>query len=76
MRKAAGYFLFVLSCVAWVGIALLPFFDLSLPMVAATTSALIIGGEILFLLSVILLGKKFLKKIKELFVKVRIFRRN
>jgi hypothetical protein len=48
MRKAVGYCLFVLSFVAWIAIALLPFFDLSLSAAAALNTALLIVGKVLF----------------------------
>ena len=73
MRKAIGYCLFVLSFVAWITIAVLPFFNLSLSVVAAITTGLIIGGEVLFFLSVLLLGKEFLAKIKKFFQKFKKF---
>ena len=67
MKKVIGYFLFVLSFMAWAAIAILPFLNLSLEMSAATTTALIVGGEIAFVLSIALLGKEFLGKIKSFF---------
>jgi len=69
MKKVIGYFLFVLSFMAWAAIAILPFLNLSLEMSAATTTALIVGGEIAFVLSIALLGKEFLGKIKSFFNK-------
>ncbi len=67
MKKVIGYFLFVLSFMAWAAIAILPFLNLSLEMSAATTTALIVGGEIAFVLSIALLGKEFLGKVKKNF---------
>jgi hypothetical protein len=48
MKKVIGYFLFVLSFLAWAAIAILPFLNLSIEMSAAITTALIVGGEIAF----------------------------
>jgi hypothetical protein len=73
MRKAAGYCLFVLSFVAWIAIAALPFFDLSLSAVAAISTGLIIAGEVLFFLSVLLLGREFVAKTKQAFSKLKKF---
>lgn len=52
---------------AWAAIAILPFLNLSIEMAAAITTALIVGGEIAFVLSIALLGKEFLGKIKSFF---------
>ncbi len=73
MRKVAGYCLFVLSFVAWIAIAALPFFDLSLSAVAAISTGLIIAGEVLFFLSVLMLGREFVVKIKQAFSKFKSF---
>jgi hypothetical protein len=67
MRHVIGYFLFVLSFMAWAAIAILPFLNLSIDMSAAITTALIVGGEIAFFLSIALLGKEFLGKVKKNF---------
>jgi hypothetical protein len=75
MKKVIGYFLFVLSFMAWAAIAILPFLNLSLEMSAATTTALIVGGEIAFVLSIALLGKEFFGKIKSFFNKFNFFRK-
>ena len=75
MKKVIGYFLFVISFVAWAAIAVLPFLNLSIEMGAAITTALIVGGEIAFVLSIALLGKEFLGKIKSFFHKFNFFRK-
>ena len=75
MKKVIGYFLFVISFVAWAAIAILPFLNLSLEMSAATTTALIVGGEIAFVLSIALLGKEFSGKIKSFFKKLNFFQK-
>ena len=75
MKKVIGYFLFVLSFMAWAVIAILPFLNLSIEMSAAITTALIVGGEIAFVLSIALLGKEFLGKIKSFFNKFNFFRK-
>ena len=75
MRHVIGYFLFVLSFMAWAAIAILPFLNLSIEMTAAITTALIVGGEIAFVLSIALLGKEFLGKIKSIFNKLNFFQK-
>ena len=75
MKKVIGYFLFVLSFMAWAAIAILPFLNLSIEMGAAITTALMFGGEIAFVISIALLGKEFLGKIKSFFNKFNFFRK-
>ncbi len=75
MKKAIGYFLFVLSFMAWAAIGILPFLNLSFEMSATITTALIVGGEIACVLSIALLGKEFLGKIKRFFHKFNFFRK-
>jgi hypothetical protein len=75
MKKAIGYFLFVLSFMAWAAIGILPLLNLSIEKSAAITTALIVGGEIAFVLSIALLGKEFLGKIKRFFHKFNLFRK-
>ena len=69
IKKVIGYFLFVISFVAWAVIGVLPFLNLSIEMSATITTVLIVGGEIAFFLSIVLLGKEFLEKFKNLFRK-------
>ncbi len=75
MKKRVGYFLFIVSFVAWAAIALLPFTNLSIAKAAAITTALFVAGEITFYLSVIFLGKEFLEKMKRHFRKVKSFKK-
>lgn len=67
MKKIIGYIFLVLSFVAWGIITVLPFLDISNGEIAATTTALIISGELLFLASIALLGKEVWQKIKAIF---------
>jgi hypothetical protein len=64
-----------LSFVAWAAIALLPFFDLSIAMASAITTGLIIAGEIAFYVSIVLLGKEFLIKIKNYFKNINLIKK-
>lgn len=66
MKIVIGYILFVASFIAWAAIAILPFLNLSIEMVAAVTAILFISGEVAFFLSIALLGKEFLGKFKIL----------
>ncbi len=75
MKKVIGYFLFVISFIAWAAIAALPFLNLSIEMGAAIKTGLIVGGEIAFFLSIVLLGKEFLEKFKNFFRKFTFFRK-
>ena len=68
MKKVIGYILFVASFIAWAAIAILPLLNLSVEMVAAVTTILIVGAEVAFILSIALLGKEFLEKLKIFFV--------
>jgi len=67
LKKIAGYICLVLSFAVWGVIALLPFIDISKGEVAAATTFLIISGEVLFLVSIALLGKDAWEHIKAMF---------
>jgi hypothetical protein len=45
MKKAIGYLLFAISCIAWAEIAIIPFLNLTIEMTAAMTTALVVCGE-------------------------------
>ena len=70
MKKLIGNILFVASFIAWAAIAMLPLLSLSIEMAAAITMVLIVFGEIAFVLSIALLGKEFLEKMKIQFRKL------
>ena len=67
MKKITGYICLVLSFAVWGVIALLPFIDISKGAVATTTIFLIISGEVMFLISIALLGKEAWEHIKAIF---------
>jgi hypothetical protein len=69
MKKTIGYFLLVFSFVAWGGIAVLAWTDLSIAMMAAWTTGLVIAGEVAFFSSLVFLGPDFLLKVKAFFGK-------
>ncbi len=68
MKKLIGYVFLVLSFLVWAVIAALPFMDMSNGELASATTALIISGEVLFLLAIALLGKEAWLKIKAIFM--------
>ena len=69
-KKIIGYIFFVASFIAWAAIGILPFLNLSIEMVAVVTTMLIVGAEVAFILSIVLLGKEFLEKLKVFFRKL------
>ncbi|MBS9781954.1 MAG: transporter suffix domain-containing protein [Gammaproteobacteria bacterium] len=69
MKKTLGYILFILSFVAWGVIALLPFLEITKVQVASFTTMLLIAGEVFFWLSLLLLGKDFMSKMKAFFTR-------
>jgi hypothetical protein len=75
MKTIVGYFLFVFSFVAWAAIALLPFFDVSIAMASVITTGLILAGETAFYVSIVLLGKEFLIKIKNYFKNINLLKK-
>ena len=61
--------LFILSCIAWVVVVLLPFSNLSIAQIAGATTVLIVLAELLFFGSLALLGKTFWVRIKAFFIR-------
>jgi hypothetical protein len=69
LKKAAGYVLLAISCLAWASILALPLFEITVGRVAALTTGLIVAGEATFFLGVALLGREAWEKIKGVFRK-------
>lgn len=65
--KLIGYIIFAISCVIWGMILVVPFLGFSAGKIAGITTGLIVAGEITFYLSIFLIGKEFLVKIKNKF---------
>lgn len=63
--KLIGYIIFAISCVIWGMILIVPFLGFSAGKIAGITTGLIVAGEITFYLSIFLIGKEFLVKIKN-----------
>ena len=55
----------LISCLSFLTILLVPWFDLTTGQKAGLTTGLIIAGEILFYASLIILGRSFFNKIKN-----------
>lgn len=67
MAKLAGYIILGISILIWLMIPVVPFLGFSVGKIAGITTSLIIVGEITFYLSIFLIGKEFLIKIKNKF---------
>ena len=65
MVKIIGYILLLLSCLMWGLIFITPWLDFSKSQIAVITTVLIIAGEILFYVSIIIIGKSFFFFIKN-----------
>ena len=72
LRKIFGYSLMILSVLLWLGIFLIPFFELSKTQITGVTTFLIISGEAAFYLSLFFLGKEVWQKIKNIFSRKKI----
>lgn len=68
MIKTIGYTLFLICCIAFLSILIVPLLGFPGRQIATITLILIIIGEVTFYASLIFLGKSFYKKIKERFV--------
>jgi len=64
MIKKIGLAIFLLSCLLWALILVIPCLDFTKAQIAGIITALIIAGEITFYLSVFMLGKSFIEKLK------------
>ena len=67
MIKIIGYIILGISIVIWLLIPVVPFLGFSVGKAAGITTGLIIAGEITFYLSIFMIGKEFLVKIKNWF---------
>jgi hypothetical protein len=64
LLKITGYIILAVSCILFILIPVVPWFDFSAGQIAGITAVLLIAGEILFYLSLIMLGRSFFDKIK------------
>jgi len=65
MLRSIGYILLLISFLSFLSILIVPWIGFSKMQVAGITTGLIITGEILFYLSLIILGRSFWDKIKS-----------
>lgn len=65
MVKTIGYIILSISCILFLMILIVPWLGFSKIHIAGITTGLIIAGEILFYLSLIILGRSFYDKIKS-----------
>ena len=65
MVKIIGYILLLISCLLFLLILIVPWFGFSKIQITEIITGLIIAGEILFYLSLIILGKSLYEKIKS-----------
>jgi hypothetical protein len=65
MLKITGYILFVVCCILFLAIPVIPWLGFSKGKIAGITTVLVIAGEITFYLSLFILGKSFYAKIKS-----------
>ena len=72
MVKTVGYILFLISILSFLMILIIPWLGFPKIKIAGITTGLIITGEILFYLSLFILGRSFYDKIKS---KLRFWKR-
>jgi multisubunit Na+/H+ antiporter MnhE subunit len=65
MLKTTGYILLIISCLSFLMILVIPWLGFSKIQLAGITTGLIIAGEVLFYLSLFILGRSFYDKIKK-----------
>ncbi len=63
--RLIGYILLSISCLLFILIPVVPWFDFTVGQIAGITAGLLIAGEILFYISLIILGRSFYNKIKN-----------
>ena len=65
MVKTVGYLILAISCLSFIMILIVPWLGFSKIQIAGITTGLIITGEILFYLSLFILGRSFYDKIRS-----------
>ncbi len=66
LSKTIGYTLFIICCIAFLSVLVVPLLGFSAKQIAGITVVLIIIGEVTFYVSLIFLGKGFYSKIKNM----------
>ena len=69
-KKTIGFIVLGFACIIWIITPLVGFFDLTGKQLAIFLPILIVLGEVLFLVSITLLGKEYWLKMKA-FVKAK-----
>jgi len=64
LTKKIGYIILAISLIVWCFVFIVPWFDIPKGRIVAITTVLIIVGEVTFYLSVFLLGKTIIAKLK------------
>ena len=64
MIKIIGYVLLAVSCLLFIMIPVVPWLDFSKAQMAGISTGLLIAGEVLFYLSLFILGRSLFDKIK------------
>jgi len=67
LKKRIGLVLLGFVALYWISFPILPFLDI--PYKVAVITGLMVLGEVLFLIAIALLGKEYLAKIKQWFLK-------
>ena len=65
MGKTIGYILLAISCLSFLMMLVVPFLGFSKIQIAGITTGLLITGEVLFYLSLFILGRSFYDKFKS-----------
>ena len=65
LMKTTGFIILGISFLLFILIPVVPFLDLSGSRKAVVSGILLVGGEVLFYLSLFILGKGFYEKIKQ-----------
>jgi multisubunit Na+/H+ antiporter MnhE subunit len=65
MGKTIGFILLTISIIAFLMILVVPWLGFTKIQIAGITTGLIIAGEVLFYLSLFILGRSFYDKIKS-----------
>ena len=63
--RITGFVILAVSCVLFILIPVVPWFGFSAAQIAGISAGLLVAGEILFYLSLFILGREFYDKIKS-----------
>jgi len=63
--RITGFVILAISCILFIMIPVVPWFDFTGAQIEGISAGLLIAGEILFYLSLFILGREFYDKIKS-----------